>query len=64
MNKEEIISSIQEQNPSAGEDFLHSFQVHSLQTYLDRLTRLNGQRGRDSVWIRRTGGSHAAAAKL
>lgn len=64
MNKEEIIRSIQEQNPSAGEEFLHSFQVHSLQTYLDRLTCLNGQRGRDSVWVRRTGGSHTAAARL
>ena len=52
MSKTDLIAAIREHNPSADEHFLNAFNEPTLQTYLDRLTKLQGHRGRGSTWIR------------
>ena len=52
MSKHQIIDQIREHNPSAEPNFLNSFDEPDLRAYLDRLTRLNGRRGPNSIWVR------------
>jgi len=59
MSKQQIIDAIREHNRSAGQEFLIRFNEVALQTYLQRLTRVSGHRGRGSVWVR--SGETAAA---
>lgn len=60
MSKQEMIAAIRQSNPSAAETFLGMFPENALEQYLQRLTRLKGQRGRTSVWIRPDGGTMLA----
>jgi hypothetical protein len=50
--KQWLIDEIREFNRSAEPAFLDNFDLRSLDSYLERLTRLHGRRGRDSVWVR------------
>jgi hypothetical protein len=52
MSKDEIISAICVQNPSARPHFLAAFCEQSLESYLKRLTQINGRRGPGSSWVR------------
>lgn len=52
MSKEQMIEAIRQQNRSAAVDFLVGFDEKQLQTYLQRLSRLLGRRGRSSTWVR------------
>lgn len=52
MSKQEMIEQIRERNRSASVEFLVHFDEQALTSYLNRLTRINGRRGRDSVWVR------------
>ena len=52
MSKPETIDAIRKRNPSADEEFLTSFDLRALETYLQRLKKVYGKRGRDSVWVR------------
>ena len=52
MNKQEMIEQIRSRNRSASVEFLVHFDEQALTSYLNRLTRINGRRGRDSVWVR------------
>ncbi len=52
MNKQEMIEQIRSRNRSASVEFLVHFDEKALTSYLNRLTRVNGHRGRDSVWVR------------
>ena len=54
MSKEQMISAIRERNRSATSEYLDHFDETALQTYLDRLTRVLGHRGPQSVWVRNT----------
>ncbi len=58
MTKNELIDEIRRLNHTAPSDFLSTFAETDLQTYLERLHRLFGQRGRRSGWIR-PGDTHA-----
>jgi len=55
MNKQEMIEQIRTRNRSASVDFLVHFDEQALSSYLNRLTRINGRRGKDSVWVRESG---------
>ncbi len=63
MSKHQIIDEIRKQNRSAAVAFLTSFDEQDLHSYLQRLTRVNGQRGRASVWVRQSK-SPAVVARL
>ncbi len=52
MSKQDLISAIREHNRSATPDFLLTFDESALHTYLQRLTTLNGHRGRTTAWVR------------
>lgn len=52
MTKLEMIEQIRVHNRSADAEFLARFDEPTLGGYLDRLTRLHGQRGRHSVQVR------------
>ncbi len=54
MSKHEMIEAIRAHNRSAHYEFLNDFDETDLRTYLRRLTKLNGRRGRDSVWVRQS----------
>lgn len=62
MSKQDLISAIREHNRSAAPDFLLGFDEDALHTYLQRLTTLNGQRGRSTAWVR-TGPAPAHMAR-
>lgn len=53
MSKQQMIEQIRERNRSASNDFLVKFDEEALQNYLQRLTTLQGHRGRSSVWVRK-----------
>ncbi len=53
MSKLELISAIQQHNPTVDSTYLSSFDDADLDSYLQRLTRVHGRRGNDSVWVRR-----------
>ena len=53
MSKQQMIEKIRERNQSASLEFLVKFDEEALRTYLRRLTHVQGQRGRTSVWVRR-----------
>ena len=52
MNKQELVEAIQEHNSTADSEFLLSFDDTELDSYLQRLTRINNHRGRETVWVR------------
>jgi hypothetical protein len=52
MSKQQIIEAIRTRNRTARRDFLTEFDEHTLTSYLQRLTRIAGHRGRSSAWIR------------
>jgi len=52
MSKQQMIEMIRERNRSASSDFLVRFDEDALRNYLQRLTTLQGNRGRSSVWVR------------
>jgi hypothetical protein len=54
MSKEQMISAIRERNRSASVEYLVHFDETALRSYLDRLTRVLGHRGPQSVWVRDT----------
>ena len=62
MSKQQLIEAIRDENPTAAEIFLRSFDEPTLRTYLDRLTRLQGHRGKASTWIRQATVAPATAA--
>jgi len=62
MSKQQMIEKIRERNHSASSDFLVKFDEEALRNYLQRLTTLQGQRGRSSVWVR-TGIAPAAITR-
>jgi hypothetical protein len=53
MSKQQMIELIRERNRSASNEFLVKFDEEALRTYLRRLTHVQGNRGRSSVWVRR-----------
>jgi hypothetical protein len=52
MSKLQLIDAIRRQNRSAAVAFLTSFDEQSLETYLKRLNKLLGRRGRLTHWVR------------
>jgi len=58
MSKAQMIDAIRQHNRSAEAEFLTSFDEPTLQSYLDRLTRLSNHRGPSTSWVR-TGASPA-----
>jgi hypothetical protein len=54
MSKHQMIEAIREQNRTAPLEFLIHFNEQQLRTYLDRLTQVNGHRGRMSIWVRQS----------
>ncbi len=52
MSKLQIIEAIRNRNRTANQEFLISFDERALANYLERLTTINGQRGRGSRWVR------------
>jgi len=54
MSKSQMIELIRTKNRSANTEFLSGFDEASLQSYLRRLTELQGHRGRQSIWVRQT----------
>jgi hypothetical protein len=52
MSKQQMIEAIRQHNRSAGSDFLLGFNERALDSYLRRLTTVQGVRGRQSVWVR------------
>lgn len=52
MSKQQMIEAIRAHNRSVTSDFLATFDERSLQTYLRRLTELQGKRGKSTVWVR------------
>jgi ABC-type transporter MlaC component len=52
MNKQQMIEAIRNRNRTAGEDFLTTFDENALRSYLDRLTNIQGRRGKTSIWVR------------
>jgi hypothetical protein len=52
MSKQQMIEAIREHNRSAPDAFLVSFNERALESYLRRLTTIQGRRGRASVWVR------------
>ena len=52
MSKQQVIEAIQKENRSASTEFLNTFDDPSLWAYLQRLTQVQGHRGRNSVWVR------------
>lgn len=62
MSKQQMIEQIRERNRSASNEFLVKFDEEALRTYLRRLSTLQGNRGRSSVWVR-TGISPASMTR-
>jgi len=58
-----MIDAIRRQNRSAAVAFLTAFDEQALENYLKRLTRVHGQRGRSSIWVRE-GKSPAVVTRL
>lgn len=52
LNKNQLISSIQEINLSARADWLELFDISALRNYLNNLQRTLEPRGAESGWIR------------
>jgi len=52
MSKQKMIDAIRQCNQSAATDFLGYFDERQLASYLTRLTKIQGHRGRLSRWIR------------
>jgi len=52
MSKQQIIEAIRQHNRTANQELLTTFDEHTLENYLKRLTLINGRRGRASVWVR------------
>ena len=51
-HKESLIHEIRRHNRTAEPAFLDNFDVPTLESYAERLNRLQGKRGRASVWVR------------
>tara|TARA_Y100000589_G_scaffold331034_1_gene382855 strand:+ start:2337 stop:2552 length:216 start_codon:yes stop_codon:yes gene_type:complete len=51
-SKQQIIEAICEHNRTAAREFLINFEERALENYLERLTTLQGHRGRTSIWVR------------
>jgi hypothetical protein len=62
MSKQQLIEQIRQKTRGVPADFLETFDEPTLQQYLNRLTRVMGRRGRDSVWVR-DGGAAAVASR-
>jgi hypothetical protein len=62
MNKQQMIEQIRQRNQSASNEFLLDFDEQALEQYLQRLTSVVGQRGKDSVWVR-TGDAPAVVSR-
>jgi len=62
MSKQEIVIEIRKCNQTADEAFLMSFDDQALSNYLERLKRLNHQRGAQSVWVRQ-GETHSIVCR-
>ncbi|MEM8737686.1 MAG: hypothetical protein AAGG38_04310 [Planctomycetota bacterium] len=62
MSKQQMIEQIQQKNRGASPQFLERFDEHTLKTYLRRLTKVSGHRGKGSIWVRE-GGSPAVATR-
>jgi len=58
MSKAQMIDAIRQHNRSAQAEFLTSFDEPTLQSYLERLTKLSNHRGPSTSWVR-TGESRA-----
>jgi hypothetical protein len=54
MSKQQVIDAIKERNRSASTDYLVNFNQQALEDYLQRLTLIQGRRGRNSIWVRHT----------
>ncbi len=52
MSKQQMIEAIRQHNRSAPDTFLVAFEERALESYLRRLTTVQGRRGRGSVWVR------------
>jgi len=52
MSKEETIQAIREHNRSVSSDYLVSFKIGDLETYLRRLREIKGKRGPQTRWVR------------
>lgn len=52
MSKQQMIEAIRQHNRSAPDTFLGTFNEKALESYLRRLTTVQGRRGRGSVWVR------------
>ena len=52
MSKQQVIDVIRRHNPTAHVEFLNTFNLRTLESYLKRLTDLDGCRGPGSVWVR------------
>ncbi|MEO1235269.1 MAG: hypothetical protein AAFX76_00630 [Planctomycetota bacterium] len=55
MSKQKTIERIQQNSRGVSPEFLATFDERTLETYLRRLTRVVGHRGRGSVWVREAG---------
>jgi len=51
-HKERLITEIRRHNRSAEPAFLDNFDIPSLDSYLERLTRVKDHRGPGSGWVR------------
>lgn len=63
MSKQQMIDAIRQHNRSAEAEFLIEFDESALKSYLQRLTMVQGGRGRGSVWVR-TGETPAIVTRL
>jgi len=52
MSKQQIIEAIRQYNRTANQDFLTTFDAQILESYLRRLTFIQGRRGPSSIWVR------------
>ena len=64
MSKYEMIDRIRQFNRSVAETFLMEFEESQLESYLQRLTKLSGHRGRDTVWVRPVQSNAVATRRL
>ena len=62
MSKQQLIEQILEKTSGIPAGFLETFSEPALKLYLRRLTTVRGNRGKGSVWVRKTG-SPAIATK-
>lgn len=52
LNKDQVITAIQQINRSARQEFLMVFDTSALQRYLDHLQQSQEPRGGHSIWVR------------